>query len=81
MSGGPSAERPGWAEGVAVSGRRIGPFLLLVDCDGMRHAVRLGSVMALSDGDEAQDTTVVQFPGGRSLRILAPLEEVLDWLD
>lgn len=63
-----------------VTGRRIGAFVVLADEDGRRHAVRLGSVLALSDGDERQDTTAMQLPGGRAVLIQPPLDEVLGWL-
>ena len=43
------------------------------------HAVRLGAVLALSDGDEMRDATVIQFAGGRAVRVPAPLEEVVRW--
>lgn len=60
-------------------GRRIGSFVVFVDGDGLRHAVRLGSVLGLSDGDDRQDTTVIQLPGGRAILIQSPLENVLSW--
>lgn len=62
-----------------ASGQRVGAFVVFADENGLRHAVRLGSVLALSDGDERQDTTVMQLPGGRAVLIQVPLDEVLDW--
>ena len=62
-----------------LTGRRVGPFVIFVDGDCRRHAVRLASVLALSDGDEQQETSIMQLPGGRAVRICAPLEEVLSW--
>lgn len=62
-----------------ASGQRVGAFVVFSDENGVRCAVRLGSVLALSDGDERQDTTVMQLPGGRAVLIQAPLEEVLRW--
>jgi hypothetical protein len=59
--------------------RRIGAFVLFADDDGVRYAVRLSAVLALSDGDEARDTTIMQMPGGRAVPIRASLEEVLSW--
>lgn len=64
---------------VTMLNRRIGAFVMLVDDDGVRYAVRLGAVLALSDGDESQNTTIMQMPGGRAVRIKEPLEEVLAW--
>ncbi len=62
-----------------ASGQRVGAFVVFIDENGVRCAIRPGSVLALSDGDEARDTTVMQFAGGRAVRILSPLEEVLRW--
>ena len=59
--------------------RRVGAFVLLVDDNGVRYAVRLGAVLAMSDGDESRDTTIMQMPGGRAVLIRTPLEEVLTW--
>lgn len=76
----PGLERsPGPSAGSGGPARRIGPFVVLVDGDGARHAVRLGAVLALSDGDETRDTTIVQCAGGRAVRVPAPLEEVVTW--
>ena len=63
-----------------VSGERLGPFLLLKDQNGLRHAIRLSCLLALSDGSDEQDVTVAQLPGGRSITIHVNLEEVLTWL-
>lgn len=63
-----------------VSGERCGPFLILKDENGLRHAVRQNCILALSDGSDEQDITVAQLPGGRSMTIHANLEEVLTWL-
>lgn len=62
-----------------AAGRRIGAFVVFTDENGLRHAVRLGSVLALSDGDDRQDTTVLQLPGGRAILIQAPLGDVVGW--
>ena len=59
--------------------RRVGAFVLVVDENGVRYAVKLGAVLALSDGDEARDTTILQMPGGRAVLIRASLDEVLEW--
>lgn len=64
---------------VLASGRRVGAFVVFVDENGVRYAVRFGSVLALSDGDDRRDTTVLQLPGGRAVLIQAPLDEVLGW--
>jgi hypothetical protein len=69
----------GGAVSMLASGQRVGAFVVFSDENGVRYAVRLGSVLALSDGDDRQDTTVAQLPGGRAVLIQAPLEEVLGW--
>ena len=53
--------------------------MVFTDENGVRYAVRLGSVLALSDGDDRQDTTVAHLPGGRAVLIQGSLEEVLGW--
>lgn len=62
-----------------ITGTRMGAFVLFVDDEGLRHAVRLGSVLALSDADNCQDTTIMQMPGNRSVLIRASLEKVISW--
>lgn len=59
--------------------RRVGAFVLFADDNGVRYAVRLGSILALSDGDETRESTVLQMPGGRAVLVPASLEEVLEW--
>jgi hypothetical protein len=62
-----------------ICGERVGAFVVFVDENGLRHAVKLGSVLSLSDADDRQDRTVMQMPGGRVVLIHAPLEQVLRW--
>ncbi len=62
-----------------ASGSHLGGFVLLTDADGIRHALRLGAVLALSDGDPCHDSTMVQMPAGRTLLIHTPLEKVITW--
>lgn len=61
------------------TGLRHGPFVVFRDEDDLRHAVRLGSVMGLSDADTCQSATIMQLPGGRVVLIRADLDEVLKW--
>jgi hypothetical protein len=63
-----------------LRGERLGPFLVFTDQDGLRHAVRLTAVLALSDTDPAQDSTLVQLAGQRSVVVAVSLEEALGWL-
>ncbi len=62
-------------------GERVGGYVIFLDHEGLRHAVRPGAVVAASDADPCQDSTVVQLPGGRFLMVQAPLERILEWLD
>lgn len=63
----------------SLANRRVGAFILFADRNGVRYAVRLGAILALSDGDEARETTVLQMPGGRAVLVPTSLEEVLEW--
>jgi len=60
---------------------RVGRYVLVRDAIGLRHAIRPGSVVILSDADELEDETILQLPGGRCPRILASMDEVMAWLD
>ncbi len=62
-----------------VSAERIGAFILFRDEDGLRHAVRLGAVMAASDADCDQGATVVHLTGNRTVLVASGLDEVLRW--
>lgn len=62
-----------------ITGTRIGAFVIFADDEGLRHAVRLGSVLALSDADNCQDSTIMSMPGGRVVLIRAALDEVVSW--
>ncbi len=62
-----------------VSGERVGPFIVFRDSDGLRHAVRLGAVLAISDADDQQGMTWLSISGRRQVIIHAPLEDVLRW--
>jgi hypothetical protein len=56
---------------------RIGGYMLFVDRDGLRHAVRPGSVLCLSDADDCRDTTAIHLPGARIILVAATLDDVL----
>jgi hypothetical protein len=62
-----------------VSGGRAGPYVIFVDEDGLRHAVRPAAVLALSDGDDLRGLTVMQMTGGRTVLVRRGLDEVLGW--
>ena len=64
---------------LAAIGRRVGPFVLFADDDGLRHAIRLQGVLAVSDADAVHETSTMLMPGGRVVLIREPLEEVLGW--
>jgi hypothetical protein len=63
-----------------AGGTRVGQYLLLVDTEGLRHAVRIGSVLAASDADLHQDLTVLHLPGSRSILVRISLDRMLEWL-
>jgi hypothetical protein len=60
-------------------GRRTVPFVLLLDEDGLRHAVKLSAVQVLSDADGETNSTAIQLTGNRVAVIRRPLDEVLSW--
>lgn len=62
-----------------VSGGRVGGFVVFTDGDGLRHAVRPGAVLTLSDGDDMGEITMMQMPGNRAVLIRRRLDEVLEW--
>ncbi len=63
----------------AHMGRRTGPFVLLHDEDGLRHAVKLSAVQVLSDADGETNSTAIHLTGNRVAVIRRPLDEVLSW--
>ena len=60
-------------------GSRVGGYVWIIDEYGLRHAVRPSSANVLSDADPTRDETIVQVGSGRMLRVVAPLEQVIDW--
>ena len=58
---------------------RSGPFVVFSDSDGLRHAIRLGGITALSDADECRDTTLLLIHGGKLLVLQESLDEVVQW--
>ncbi|MBK3799331.1 hypothetical protein GAY33_08835 [Azospirillum brasilense] len=64
-----------------VEGTRRGSFLLLVDTNGQRHAVRINSIQGLHDSDQDQSQTIVALPGNRMAIVPRPLEQVLDLVE
>lgn len=62
-----------------VHGERCGPFVLLRDVQGRRHALRGNAIVGMSETDEIADETVLTIQGGRSLIVRASLDEVIAW--
>ncbi len=62
-----------------VAGQRVGGFLVLRDDEGLRHAVKAGAVMVLSDADDAGDATVMHLTGSRVVVVRRSFDEVLAW--
>ena len=64
----------------AGSCERRGSTLVFHDQDGIRHAVRVSSIIAASDADSTRDATIIQLPGSRFLMLRVRLDEVAEWL-
>ena len=62
-----------------TAAERVGGFVVFRDEEGMRHAVRLGAVMAASDADCDHGATVVHLTGNRTVLVASDLDEVLGW--
>jgi hypothetical protein len=62
-----------------ITGERVGGFVVLVDEDGLRHAIRCGAVVALFEADGTGSDTIMQLTGGRAVTIRRPVGEVLEW--
>lgn len=58
-----------------LSGVRVGPFIVFKDADGMRHAVRQGAILAISDGD----VVTISMTGSRSALVRQAFDRVLAW--
>jgi hypothetical protein len=63
----------------SVSGGRIRGFIVIRDEDGLRHCVKPAAVIAVSDGDDTGETTVMTLPGNRAVVIRRSLDDVLEW--
>ena len=61
-----------------LTGQRLGPLIVFRDEDGMRHAVRQASIMAVSESDGG-GCTVIQLAGNRSVTVDRTFDEVLAW--
>jgi len=64
---------------VMRNGYRVGSYLVLVDTEGLRHAVRVTSILSVSDADLCQDTTIV-VAAGRQIIVPASWETVMGWI-
>jgi len=60
-----------------LSGRRLGPFIVIQDSEGLRHAIRPGAVIAISDADDLQGTAYLSLPGGRCVLIHSSFDDIL----
>ena len=56
---------------------RVGTFIVLRDEDGLRHAVKLSAILAVSDTDATGSTTVIQLTANRTAIVRRSFEEVL----
>jgi hypothetical protein len=62
---------------LATTFDRVGPYVLVRDDKGLRHALKWSAIAALSDADESAAETIVQLHGGRSFTVCRPLDEIL----
>ncbi len=60
-----------------LSGVRVGPFVVFKDADGMRHAVRQGAILAISECEGGVVT--IQMTGSRVALVRQAFERVLTW--
>lgn len=54
---------------------RLGPYLVVVNGDGLRHLIRIGAIQMLSDGDLCRDTTVIVV-AGRAIVVAEPFDQL-----
>jgi hypothetical protein len=62
-----------------VAGQRLGPFIVFRDEDGLRHAVRQGAIMTISETGETGESTFIQLTGQRSATVHRSFDQVLAW--
>lgn len=63
----------------STTGQRIGGYLLLTDTEGLRHLARISSVSLASETDPCGDELCLVI-SGRPVRVLASLDEYLEWI-
>ncbi len=62
-----------------VGGHRQGPFVVFEDEDGVRHAVRQGAIMSISEASAEPGATLIQLSGQRTALVRGSFEQVLSW--
>ncbi|WP_149471145.1 hypothetical protein [Roseomonas genomospecies 6] len=60
-------------------GERVGGFVCLTNQDGLRIAIRPGSISLAGDADPARDSTIL-VAAGRSFVLQKPLDETIELL-
>ncbi len=58
---------------------RMGAFVVFRDEDGLRHAVKLGAVLAVSDADDTGSMTAITMSANRVAVVREGFEQVLAW--
>lgn len=61
-------------------GERVGGFVRLTNQDGLRVAIRPGSISLAGDADQARDSTVLVAAGGRTFVLSKSLDETIQLL-
>lgn len=62
-----------------IQAERNGPFVVLRDVEGRRHALRANAIIGISEADEVGDESVLAIQGGRLLLVNASVDEIVGW--
>ena len=61
------------------SGERLGPFVVIPDQDGRRHAIRASAILTISDDSDCGSMTTLRFAGQRTAVLHESFESVVAW--
>lgn len=64
-----------------MEGERRRGFVVLLDDEGVRHAIPVRAIQAVWDGDEARQSTWIRVGVSAPVLVHVSLETVLGWLD
>ena len=63
-----------------VQGCRHGAFVVFQDEEGVRHAVRQGAIVSISEHTVDCGATLIQLSGQRTALVRQGFDQVLSWL-